>query len=153
VGQGEGWKVSLVPLIFLAFLLFACARDSDPARAAIDRFIRAAEKRNASEVASCLTADFQGGGMNREQAESMVRGYLAGYEELKISLSRLSIKRGEGVAVASFLARLSGKPANIGGLAGLLPSESSYRFEIRLVPEQDAWKIAWARWEETNRSF
>lgn len=146
-GRGEGWR-----LVFLAlFLLFACHTDSDPVKSAIDRFAASAEKRSASDLAAGLTADFQGGGMNREQAEATVRGYFAGYEEIKVSISELVIRRGEGAASASFLARITGKPASGGGLAGLLPSEGSYRFELRLVPENGTWKIAWAKWEEAGR--
>lgn len=47
---------------------------------------------------------------------------------------------------------MSGQPRKLGGLAGLLPSASTWKFEARLVPAADGgkWKIAWARWTQVS---
>ena len=58
----------------------------------------------------------------------------------------VAIERAEGAARVRLRADLSGKPRKIGGLEGLVPSSSAYDFELRLVPEGGAWKVAWAQW-------
>ena len=36
---------------------------------------------------------------------------------------------------------MSGQPRKIGGLEGLVPSSAAYDFELRLAPENGAWKV------------
>ncbi len=62
-------------------------------------------------------------------------------------LSDVTIERAEGAARVRFRAELSGQPRQASGLAGLLPSSETYRFDVRLVPDGSRWKVAWASWE------
>ena len=136
-------------LLFLAALAASggCRRPGDPVSGTLDDLFRAAENRDASAVAGLLTADFQGpDGTNRDGAEALARRYFAAYRKLSLQVSVLVIERGTEAALARFRVRLTGTPSGVGGLAGLIPNESSYRFEARLVPDGNRWKIAWASW-------
>ena len=76
-----------------------------------------------------------------------MRRYFAAYEILDVKMKDLTIERAPEAARARFRAELSGQPRKIGGLDGLLPSASTYNFDVRLVPDGKRWKVAWASWE------
>jgi hypothetical protein len=130
----------------------SCGEKADPVRQTVSRLESAADARDAKAFLENLTAGFSGDeGADRAAAERLVRGYFAAYEALDVAISDLEIERsGESAARASFVATLTGKRANLPGgfsLEGLLPSDSRYRFDLRLVPEGDRWKVAFASWE------
>lgn len=107
----------------------------------------AARSRDAGALLDRVMPDFQGNdGSSRADAEALVRRYFAAYSSLDVSFRDLSIERSEGAALARFTADLSGHPRKIAGLESLLPSQSSYRFEVRFVPDDGGWKAAWASW-------
>ena len=140
-------RAAAILLAVAVALAAGCGSDGDPVARTLDDLFRAAEKRDASAVAGLLTADFQGAdGTNRAGAEALARRYFAAYRELSVRVSGLAVDRGADAALARFQVRLSGTPSGAGGLAGLIPRDSSYRFEARLVPEGKRWKIAWASW-------
>ena len=89
-------------------------------------------------------------GSRRSDAEATIRRLFAGYEKLDVTLRDVQIERSEGAAIARFRVDLSGKPRAVGGLEGILPRTSSYRFELRLVPSGDRWLVAWASWSDTG---
>lgn len=129
----------------------ACRREGDPVRSAVDDLARAASRRDAAAVLDLLAPDFTGAdGTRRADVESMLRRYFAAYEKLDVTLSDVSIERSEGAALARFRAEIFGRARKIGGLDGLLPATSSWRFEARLAPEKDGWKVTWASWSEAR---
>ena len=139
-------------LLVAASLLLSCRRSGDPVRESLDAMTAAARSRDSSALFERVTSDFQGGeGMPRAEAEATVRRYFAAYEILDVSLSDVTIERSEGAALARFTAHLSGQPRKLGGLDALLPSASTYRFEVRFVPENGRWKAAWASWSPAER--
>jgi hypothetical protein len=103
-----------------------------------------------------VASDFQApDGPGRAEVESTVRRLFAAYEVLDVELSEVTIERSEnaaGPALARFTAKMTGKPRNVAGLAGFLPSASTWRFEARLAPDANGrrWKIAWARWVQVS---
>ena len=126
----------------------ACRQAGDPVREALDRLVKAAQARDAEAVVENLTPDFRdaaGGGVN--DARALLRRYFAAYEILDVRLKDVTIERAPAAARARFRADLSGQPRKIGGLEGLLPSASTYNFDVRLVPDGKRWKVAWASWE------
>jgi len=126
-----------------------CGKSADPVRQTLDEVVKAACERDAQTVIDHLTSDFQDeNGESRPEAEATISRYLAAYESLNVALRDVSIDRAPNAAHVSFRADLAGHPRKIAGLEGLLPRTSSYRFELRLVPEADRWKIAWASWRE-----
>lgn len=132
-------------------LLAACSRPADPVRRVLDELAAAAERRDAQAVADLLTPDFQAAdGSGREEAVGTVRQYFAGYEDLRVSLSDVTIERGDQAARVRFRADLSGRARKIAGLEGLLPRSSSYRFDLRLAPDGKRWRVAWAAWQEAE---
>jgi hypothetical protein len=138
-------------VVLLAVFAAFCGGGGDPARAALDRMARAANARDAGAVAAELAADYRdasGGG--RAEVERTLRGYFAAYEIVQVRLTDVSIERAEGAARARFRADISSQPRQGSGLAGLLPSSASYRFDVRLVPDGSKWKIAWATWEPAD---
>jgi hypothetical protein len=137
----------------LALGLAACDRSGDPVRDTLDRVAQAARARDAKAVRAQLSADYRdAAGNGPAEAEGTLRGYFAAYEILDVRLTDVTIERAEGAARARFRADLSGQPRReAAGLAGLLPSASSYRFDVRLVPDGARWKIAWASWEPVER--
>lgn len=132
----------------------ACGEKGDPARRTIDGIVAAAEKRDAAAVVERLASDFQAAdGSGRAEAEATLRRYLAAYERLGVRISDLQMERAAGAARARFRADLSGTPRKIGGLEGILPRTSTYRFDLRLAPSdqgQGRWLVTWASWEQTQ---
>lgn len=146
-------RIQSLPAIALVAILVgaACGEKGDPARRTIDEIVAAAEKRDAAAVIERLAPDFQAAdGSGRSDAEMTVRRYLAAYQRLGVRISDFQIERAAGAARARFRAELSGTPRNIGGLEGILPRSSTYRFDLRLAPASDGgrWLVTWASWEQ-----
>jgi hypothetical protein len=135
-------------LVAVAFAVAsACAPKGDPVRATLDGMTRAAHDRDAERLMEFVAPNFQAeNGSGRQDADALVRRYFAAYEMLDVSLSDVQIERGENAARARFRAKLSGQPRRVGGLEGLVPSSSSYDFDVRLAQEGGRWKVAWASW-------
>lgn len=132
-------------------LTLSCRRDGDPPRDALDRLAKAARDRDASEFLDQIAPDFQAAdGSKRSDVEQTIRRLFAGYEKLNVTLDDVAIERSESAALVRFRARLTGKARAIGGLEGLLPRESAYRFEVRLIPSDGRWRVAWASWREVE---
>jgi hypothetical protein len=144
----RGWVGSLALLAVLA-----CRREGDPVRQTLDRVAGSASERDVAGVAGQLAADYRdAAGNGRSDVEQTLRGYFAAYESLDVTLREVSIERAEGAARARFRVDFSGRPRKeASGLAGLLPSSASYRFDVRLVPDGSQWTIAWASWEPVER--
>ncbi len=135
----------------LAFVA-ACGPKTDPVQQTLDGIVEGAEDRQAAAIVERLSPDFQAAdGSGRPDAEANLRRYLAAYESLGVRISELTIERAAGAARARFRADLSGSPRKIGGLEGLLPRTSAYRFDLRLVPaEGGRWVVTWASWEPAS---
>jgi len=130
-------------------VFIACAEKGDPVRQTLDRIVKAAHARDAQAVLENLTNDFRAeSGEGRAEIEGTIRRYFAAYEILNVTLHDVTIERAPNAAHASFRAEISGQPRKIAGLEGLLPRSSSYHFDLRLVPEEGKWKVAWASWQE-----
>lgn len=131
-----------------AFLLVSfCAAPSDPVTECLKGAVAAAEKRDADGVMARVAEGFrdaEGGG--KADAAALVRRYLGAYESLSLTLSDIAVERGPTAAHAKFRVRMSGRPRSLGGLDGLLPRSSRYRFDVRLVAGPGGWKIASAAW-------
>jgi len=133
----------------------SCRPAGEPVRATLDSVADAARARDADKLLENLAPDFQGAdGSGRAEAESTVRRLFAAYEILDVELSDVTIEKSEsatGPALARFTAKMTGQPRNVAGLAGFLPSASTWKFEARLVPSDGGrWKIAWARWVQVS---
>ena len=138
-------------LLALAFAL-ACRPSGDPVRDCLDAVTRAAHNRDADALFARVSSDFQAGdGSSRADAHALVRRYFAAYEMLDVNLRDVTIERSDDAAHARFRAEFSGQPRKIGGLDALFPRSSTYDFDVRLVPEDGKWKIAWAQWREAGR--
>jgi hypothetical protein len=147
MAQRRRLLLSALALAAVAALL-CCGESGDPVQAALDRMVKAAHNRSAEAFMENLTDDFSGAdGMTRAEALSTVRRYFAAYEILDVALSNVTVERAEKAARVRLTADLSGQPQKIGGLEGLVPRSSRYRFELRLVPDGSRFKIAWASWE------
>ena len=138
--------------LVMAVMFAACGPATDPVRQTIDGIVEGAEERQAAAIVERLSPDFQAAdGSGRADADVTLRRYLAAYEKLGVRISDLTIERAEGAARARFRADLTGSPRRIGGLEGLLPEASAYRFDLRLVPaEGGRWLVAWAAWEPAS---
>jgi hypothetical protein len=146
-------RTRLLPSIALVAILVgaACGEKGDPARRTIDEIVAAAEKRDAAAIVERLAPDFQAAdGSGRADAEMTLRRYLAAYERLGVRISDFQIERAAGAARARFRADLTGTARKIGGLEGILPQSSTYRFDLRLAPASDGgrWLVTWAGWEQ-----
>lgn len=143
---------ALALLTLLVASASACREKGDPVRQTLDRLVAAAEDRDAGDFVESLAPDFRAAdGTGRADAEATVRRYFAAYESLDVRISDVSIERAAGAARVRFRADLSGKPRSIGGLEGLLPAKSAYRFDLRLSPaEAGRWLVSWASWENAT---
>lgn len=147
---GNAWRAAALGLAVA--LAAGCGPQSDPVRAAIDGIVHGAEERKADAILERLSPDFQAAdGSGRADAEATLRRYLAAYEKLGVRISELKVERAAGAARAKFRADLSGSPRRIGGLDGLLPRSSAYRFDLRLAPAGGGrWLVTWASWENAS---
>lgn len=144
-------RIAVVPALLVAVLLSSCGKTEDPVLAAITAMEQAAEDRDADDFAEWISRDYRDpSGLAREEAIQTVRRYLAGYERIEIILSGVEVKRFESAATVTFRADLIGAPRKLGGLDSFLPRNSSWEFEVRLVPEDGAWKAHWATWKRVG---
>jgi hypothetical protein len=115
----------------------------------LDGVIASAEKRDADAVVNYLSAGFRDAdGGSRADAAETVKRYLAAYESLSLTVSNLTLERKGPVGQATFTLKMSGKPRAVGGLEGLLPHTSRWRFELRMEAEPGGWKITHAAWSQ-----
>jgi hypothetical protein len=141
-------RLSLIAL----FLVLGCRRESHPVRAALDRVVKAAQARDAPAVVENLTADYRDAeGQTSAGVSETLRRVFAAYEIIDVRLSDVEIDRAPEAARATFRADFSGQPRKLGGLDAFFPSASTYRFDVRLVPEGNRWKVAYATWEVVGR--
>ncbi len=116
-------------------------------RDCLDAIVKAAAARDASAIFERVAPEFQGAdGAGFADAKATVDRYLAAYESLSVSIRDVRIERSEGAARVRLRAEMSGKPRRIGGLDGLVPASATYDFDLRLVRQGGAWKVAWAQW-------
>jgi hypothetical protein len=135
-------------LVSAAVGLTGCRARKDPVQALLDDLVAAAEAKNADGIRERLADDFRGqGGINRAEAVSTIRRYLAGYEKVQIEVYDVAIQRGDGSADMTFRVEFSGHARSIGGLDGLLPPGASYRFDLHVVDQGGTWKVERAAWE------
>lgn len=141
-----------VALALAVALAARCGPATDPVRQTIDGIVEGAQDRDAKAIVERLAADFQAAdGSGRVDAQATLSRYLAAYDNLDVRISELNIERAAGAARARFRADLSGSPRRIGGLDGLLPQTSAYRFDLRLVPAEGGhWVVTWASWEPAS---
>jgi len=132
----------------LAFVcLFGCARKTDPIRETIDAVVKAANARDAAAVLARVSPDFEAAdGTGRLDLEMRLNRYFAAYEILHVTVSDVQIEKGSGAARVRLRAQMSGQPRSVGGLSGLLPSNATCDFELRLVNDGEAWKVGFAGW-------
>ncbi len=141
-------------MLFSAFALavgaaaLCCGEKGDPVKASLDRMVKAAHARDAGAFADNIAADFSAAdGMTRADALLTLKRYFAAYAILDVTLRDVTIERAENAARARFLAELQGQPQKIGGLDGILPRSSAWKFDLRLTPDGSRWKVSWASWE------
>jgi len=126
-------------------------RESDPIRATLDRVVKAARARDSRAVVENLTGNYRDAeGQTSADVAATLRRIFAAYEIIDVRLSDLEIDRAPDAARVTFRADFSGQPSKLGGLDRFVPSTSTYRFEVRLVPEGNRWKVAWASWEGSS---
>jgi hypothetical protein len=141
------WRTTSALLTALVFL-GGCGSRKDPVQALVDDLEAAVEARNADGVRERLADDFRGqGGINRAEAVSMIRRYLAGYEKVEVEVYDLDVQRGEGSADVKFRIEFSGHALSFGGLAGLLPPGAAYRFDLHVVEQAGGYKVQRAAWD------
>jgi hypothetical protein len=136
-----------------AVLLAACGGPpADPIERLIHDVSEAVEEKDAEAVGKRVAEDFRGvGGMTRTDALATVRRYLLGYESVGVQV--FDVQRPDATHL-SFRVDFTGKPKDVGGLAGLLPSAAVYEFEVELSGEGDALKVrqaSWRPWEPPAR--
>ena len=136
----------------LAAVSIACGGARDPAAETVRSLARAANRRDAAAIVALLSRHFEGsGGMGRDDAGAELRRLFAAYASVDVSVSSLATERYPEFTLARFDVDFRGSARRIGGLEGILPASSRYRFELRLAPEDGGLRIAHAAWEEAGR--
>ncbi len=131
----------------IGLLVGGCTRHGDPVRESLDAMVKAADARDAKGLFERVAPAFQAAdGSGVADAEATLNRYFAAYEILHVSIRNVRIERGDGAARVRLIAEMSGQPRKIGGLQGLVPSSAAYDFDLRLIAEGGAWKVAWAQW-------
>jgi hypothetical protein len=128
----------------------AAAACGGPPQDPVDRLIHdvsnAIEDRDADAVGARVADDFEGqGGMTRADVISTVRRYLALYQEVGVQV--FAVQRLDETHL-KFRVDFTGKPKNVGGLAGLVPSAAVYEFEVELTGEGESLKARRGTWRE-----
>ena len=131
--------------LLVTIALAACgAPPRDPVERLLHDISEAAEDRDAAAVGERLAEDFRGeGGMRRVEAVATLRRYLAGYDRIGVEV--YDLQRAEDGHV-TFRADFTGKPKDVGGLAGLLPETAVYEFELELGGEGEELMVQRASW-------
>jgi hypothetical protein len=143
----EVMRRRLKVLLAAVILAGGCGPAGDPVRSALDRMAAAAHARDANAVMANLTADFQAGdGSSRADAEALLRRSFAAYESLDVRLEDVRIERSESTARVRLRAVMTGRPREVAGLSGLLPSSAKYDFDFRMSRDGASWKVGWASW-------
>jgi hypothetical protein len=132
-----------------AWVLGALACGGPPADP-VDRLIHdvseAIDDRDAEAVGARVADDFAGqGGMTRADVIATVRRYLALYQDVSVQVFK--VERLDDSHLR-FRVDFKGKPRDVGGLAGLLPSAVVYEFEVELAGSGDALKVRRGTWRE-----
>jgi hypothetical protein len=137
-------------VVLLAVLVpLGCRTKGDPIRQALDSMAAAAEKRDADRLIGALSPDFRSDtGASLGDAAETIRRSLAVYQDLSVRLSDVRIERNADGARATFRADLGGTVRKVGGLDRIFPRTSAWHFELRLVPAEGTWKVAWASWAQ-----
>jgi hypothetical protein len=132
-------------------LALACTRKGDPVQEALDRMVKAANARDAAALFENVSPDFQAAdGSGRSDTEALVHRIFAAYENLSVTIRDVRSEKGANAARVRFIAEMSGRPLEIGGLQGLLPSSAKYDFDLRLTSDGKTWKVAWASWQRAG---
>jgi len=140
---------ALATAIGSALATTACHRAGDPAADAVRSLVRAANRRDAGTIVAALAPDFEGSlGARREDVDAELRRLFAAYASVDVSISDLATERYPDFTLARFRVDFRGSVRRIGGLEGILPASARYRFELRVVPQGNAFRIANAHWEE-----
>jgi hypothetical protein len=133
--------------VLALLLLPACGgAPQDPVDRLIHDVSNAVEDRDAEAVGARVADDFQGqGGTTRADVIATVRRYFAAYEKLGVNV--FDVQRVDEKNL-KFRVDFTGKPRDVGGLAGLLPSAAVYQFEVELTGSGDALKVRRGTWRE-----
>jgi len=119
---------------------------ADPVARLIHDVSEAVEDRDAEAVGARLAEDFLGqDGTTRADVIATVRRYLAAYD--KVGVQVFAVQRPDDGHL-KFRVDFTGKPKDVGGLAGLLPSSAVYEFEVELVGAGEALKVRRGSWRE-----
>lgn len=103
---------------------------------------------NADAFGAQLAAGFAGdGGLDRAAALAELRRYFTLYRSVEVGTAGLEVDRSSPSPVARFRASFAGKPKEMQGLAGMLPDAARFHFELTLVEEGGALKVARASWQ------
>ena len=129
----------------MAVALAACGGPPpDPVERLLHGMSSAVEHRDAAAIGERLAEDFQDeAGMTRADAVATVRRYLAGYDRVGVEV--FDLQRPDASHV-TFRVDFTGKPKDVGGLAGLLPSAAVYEFELELTGAGADLKVRRATW-------
>jgi hypothetical protein len=142
-------NLSAVPALTLAVLLPACSGEKDPVRAMLVELEEAAEDRDADRFGQRLSEGFTAGpsGMARPEALSLLRRYFAGYDSVALTVYGIEVERSDTTARIRCVVEFSGNVRKLGGLEGLLPPETVYRFQLEATDEQGTWRVRSAQWQ------
>jgi hypothetical protein len=140
----SSYLASLASLALVASLP-GCGAPKDPVQALLDDLVEAAEARDAGRVVERLAEAFQGSaGMTRAEARTTLQRYFTGYESIGITVYDVEV---EGQHRVRFRVDFSGRPKQVGGLAGLLPSAAAYRFALEMASEGGRLVVSRGSWE------
>jgi hypothetical protein len=138
----------------LALVVAGCAEKapSDPHERLLFELCRAAGDQDADAFAEQLAAGFAGeGGLAKGDVANELRRYFALYESVEVATAGLEVEpAGGGPTVLRFRASFSGKPRNVGGLAGMLPDAARFRFEIAVAEEQGRLRVVRGSWQRVE---
>lgn len=146
--RNRAWRAAVV---LSALTIAGCSSKSPLDRLLADLESRI-EDRDAAAVVELLAPEFQAqNGMKPAMVVEELKRYFFAYESLDVQLSEVA-PEGDPPRRVSVRVDMSGKPKQIGGLAGMVPDLAAYRFDLDLVPKDDALRISGARWERVDRT-
>ncbi len=120
-----------------------CRGSGDPIQDLVTELEKAAEAQDAGRIDARLTDDFQGrDGMRRIDVRPALTRYFAAYETVALEVYEVEVERTDGSAHVRFRADFSGRPLQIGALAGFLPPSAMYRFDLTLRQDGKVWRVA-----------
>jgi hypothetical protein len=136
--------------LMIALAAFGC-RAKSPVERLLADLESHVEDRDAEAVGTLLAPELRAANnMTKTDTVAEMKRYFFAYESLDIHVSDV-VATGEPPTKIALRVDMEGQAKQVGGLGGLVPGLSAWRFELDLVEREGRLLINGARWERVDK--